>query len=207
MASVHPIRPRPDQGAEPVALHDRAIDNLRYIRETMERAGSFTAVPGWGTVLIGATALVAVWISSHQSTPLGWLAVWSAEALLSVTIGVGAVVHKGRAAGIPLLSGPAQKFGLSLIPSLVAGALLTLVLFQASLFAALPGMWLLLYGAAIVTAGAFSVAPVPAMGLCFMGLGAVALFAPAAWGNGFMAIGFGGLHVLFGILIARRYGG
>jgi hypothetical protein len=207
MASVHPLRPRRDPGAEPVALHDRAIDNLRYIRETMERAGSFTAVPGWGTVLIGASALAAVWISSHQSTAEAWLAVWTVEAFLSLALGVGAVVQKGRAAGIPLLSGPAQKFGLSLIPPLAAGALLTLVLVRAGLFAALPGTWLLLYGAAVVTAGAFSVRIIPVMGMCFMGLGAVALFAPAAWGNAFMALGFGGLHVLFGILIARRYGG
>jgi hypothetical protein len=207
MATVHPIRPRRDQSGEPVALHDRAIDNLRYIRETMERAGSFTAVPGWGMVLIGASALAAVWISSHQATPMAWLAVWSVEALLSLALGVGAVVHKGRTAGIPLLSGPAQKFGLSLIPPLAAGALLTVVLVRDELFAALPGTWLLLYGAAIVTAGTFSVKIIPVMGMSFMGLGAVALFAPAVWGNTLMALGFGGLHVLFGILIARRYGG
>jgi hypothetical protein len=207
MATVHPIRPRREPDAEPVALRDRAIDNLRYIRETMERAGSFTAVPGWGTVLIGASALAAVWVSSHQATPLGWVAVWMLEALLSVGLGVGAVVHKGRAAGIPLRSGPAQKFGLSMIPPLAAGGVLTVVLFQAGLFAALPGTWLLLYGAAIVTAGTFSVAIVPVMGVCFMMVGAAALFAPAEWGNAFMALGFGGLHVLFGILIARRYGG
>jgi hypothetical protein len=207
MASVHPIRPRRSESREPVALHDRAMDNLRYIRETMERAGSFTAVPGWGAVLIGATALVAAWVASVRSSPEAWLAVWSGEALLSLAVGMGAVVHKARAAGLPLRSGPAQKFALSLVPPLLAGAVLTVVLFVGGLTDALPGMWLLLYGTAIVTAGAFSVAIIPVMGICFMILGAVALFGPAAWGDAFMALGFGGLHIVFGILIARRYGG
>jgi hypothetical protein len=207
MATVHPIRPRRSGDDEPVALHDRAMDNLRYIRETMERAGSFTALPGWGTVIIGATALAAVWIASHQTSGEAWLAIWSGEALLSLAIGVGAVIHKARSVNMPLRSGPAQKFALSLAPPLVAGAFLTAVLFRADLFAALPGTWLLLYGTGIVTAGAFSVAIIPVMGVCFMVLGTFALFAPAAWGDAFMALGFGGLHILFGILIARRYGG
>lgn len=206
MATVHPLRPQPDDH-EPVALHHRAMDNLRYIRETMERAGSFTAVPGWGAVLIGATALVAGWIASHQTTPDAWLAVWSGEALLSLVLGIGAVIHKARSVGIPLRSGPAQKFALSLTPPLVAGAVLTVVLVRADLVAALPGAWLLLYGTGVVTAGAFSVAIIPVMGVGFMLLGAAAFFAPAAWGDAFMALGFGGLHIVFGILVARRYGG
>lgn len=207
MATVHPIRPRRDDDREPLALRDRAMENLRYIRETMERAGSFTAVSGWGVVVIGATALAAGWISSTRTTPEAWLAVWTVEALLSFAIAIAAVVHKARGAGLPLVSGPAQKFALSLAPPLVAGAILTVVLFAAEMRSLLPGMWLLLYGTGIVTAGAFSVAIIPAMGLCFMALGTVALVGPASWGDAFMALGFGGLHIVFGILIARRYGG
>jgi hypothetical protein len=190
-----------------VALHDRAMDNLRYIRRTMERAGSFTALPGWGAVLIGVTALVAAWLAWRQSTLEAALTVWMGEALLSLGIGCAAVVHKTRAANMPLFSGPAQKFALSLAPPLLAGALLTAVLFRGELVGVLPGTWLLLYGTGIVTAGAFSVAIVPVMGVCFMVLGAIALFAPLEWWNILMAVGFGGLHLVFGILIARRYGG
>jgi hypothetical protein len=87
------------------------------------------------------------------------------------------------------------------------GGLLTVALHQAGLFPLMPGTWLLLYGTAVVTAGAFSVRVVPLMGLCFMLLGAGALFAPTAWWPGFMAAGFGGLHIVFGSIIARRYGG
>lgn len=188
-------------------LQDHALENLRFIRDTLERAGSFTAVPGWGGVAMGLTALGAALVGARQPRPDAWLATWLAEALLAVTIGGMALVRKARAAGQPLASGPARKFGLSLMPPLLAGALLTVALQRAGLLAVLPGVWLLLYGTAVVTAGAFSVRIVPLMGLGFMLLGAAALFAPASWGNGLLAAGFGGLHILFGLAIARRYGG
>jgi hypothetical protein len=204
MARILPLNPQPP---EPLALHDRAMDNLRFIRETMERAGSFTAVSGWGSIATGVTALLAAALASTQHDPVAWLAVWSAEALLALGIGAWAVVKKARAAGMPLLSGPGRKVALSLSPPLVAGALLTGVLFQAGLLAMLPGMWMLLFGVGIVAAGSYSVRIVPVMGLSFMLLGAVAFLLPMSWGNGLMAVGFGGLHILFGLLIARRYGG
>jgi len=191
----------------PRPLHDRALDNLSYIRSAMERAGSFIAVPGWGSVAVGATALVATWIASRQKTDAAWLAVWLGEAVVGVAIGGAALVRKARAARDPLLSGPGRRFGLAFLPPLLVGGLLTIALHQAGLFQSMPGMWLLLYGTAVITAGAFSVRIVPLMGLCFSLLGAAALFAPARWWPVFMAAGFGGLHIVFGWIIARRYGG
>jgi hypothetical protein len=205
MASIHQLRQQ-DTG-EPPALHDRAMDNLRFIRETMERASSFTAVPGWGGVVMGATALCASFIAALQTTRNLWLATWVAEALLALVIGGWAMDRKARAAQTPLLTGPGRKFALSYSPPILVGALLTVVLYRAGVVNALPGTWLLLYGTGVVTGGAFSVKIVPVMGLCFMLLGAIALFAPTIWGNYLMAAGFGGLHIIFGIIIARRHGG
>ena len=209
MASIHPIRPLPPPEEEPsLDLHARAMDNLRFIRETMERAGSFTAVSGWGQVVIGVAALLAARIASLQpATTETWLATWSAAAIVAVLVGVLTTAMKARSARMPLLSGPGRKFTLSLAPPLVAGAVLTVVLYRAGMADVLPGVWLLLYGAGIITAGAFSVSAVPVMGFCFMLVGAAAAFTPAAWGDAWMAAGFGGLHVGFGILIARRHGG
>ncbi|HSP62861.1 MAG TPA: hypothetical protein VLQ90_07770 [Pyrinomonadaceae bacterium] len=193
--------------AEPPALHDRAMDNLRYIRETMERASSFTAVPGWGQVAIGVTALVTTYVAAHQSTARGWLGTWLAEAIISLLIAGWLMDRKARASGTPLLSGPGRKVAFSLSPPMIVGALLTVVLFRKGLTGAIPGVWLLLYGTGVVTGGMYSVSIVPVMGVCFMALGAAGIFAPAAWGNWLMAAGFGGLHIIFGSIIARKHGG
>jgi len=204
MASVQPIRPvRP----EPLELHAHAMDNLRFIRETMERAASFTAVPGWGGFAMGCTALAATLIAARQPTVEAWLTVWAVEGLVAILVGVIALSHKARTAHVSLFSAPTRKFALSFAPPLLAGLLLTVVLYRAHLGESIPAMWLLLYGTGVVTGGAFSVRIVPVMGLCFMLLGAVALFCPTLWGNYFLAAGFGGLHMLFGIIIARRFGG
>ena len=191
----------------PRPLGDRALDNLSYIRATMERAGSFTAVPGWGTAAVGATALAATAIAMQQRTDAAWLAVWLVEAVVGVAIGGAAMVWKARAANDSLLSGPGRRFGLAFLPPLLVGGLLTIALHQAGMFQAMPGTWLLLFGTGVITAGAFSVRVVPLMGLCFTLLGAAALFTPARWWPWFMALGFGGLHIVFGWIIARRYGG
>jgi hypothetical protein len=209
MATVHRLpSPVPPEDREPsLDLHAHAMENLRFIRETMERAGSFTAVSGWGQVVIGVTAVLAAWVASLQASTETWLATWSMAAAASLLTGALTTAMKARAARMPLLSGPGRKFGLALAPPLVAGAVLTAVLYRAGLTSAMPGTWLILYGTGIVTAGAFSASVVPVMGLCFMLAGAGALFTPAAWGDLWMAAGFGGLHIVFGVLIARRHGG
>jgi hypothetical protein len=204
MALDSGLRTRPQ---EPAAPHLHALENLRYIRETMERSGSFTAVPGWGGAAMGLTALVAAVVAPAQSSGMSWLITWLTAAAFAVLIGAWATARKVRAARVPILSGPAQKFALSLAPPLLAGAFLTVALYRAGLLAVLPGLWLLLYGAAVMTAGAFSVRVVPVMGACLMVVGTMALFSPPAWGNWFLGAGFGGLQVIFGIIIARRYGG
>jgi hypothetical protein len=182
------------------------MDNLRYIRETMERASAFTGISGWGQVAIGVTALGAALLGAQQ-TVKSWLMVWIAEALVSLLIAGWSMDRKARAADMPLFSGPGRKVAFSLSPPLVAGALLTAVLYRSHLTNSIPGTWLLLYGTGVVTGGMFSVRIVPVMGLCFMTLGAVALFAPAFLGNWLLAAGFGLLHITFGVVIARRYGG
>lgn len=192
---------------EPIPIDARAADHLRYIRETMESAAEFTAVPGWGGVTMGLTALAAAVLAARQATPRGSAIIWLAEAFVAVAIAAPAAATKARRANASLFRGPGRKFFLSFAPPIVVGGLLTLALFQLGAVSALPGVWLLLYGTAIVTGGAFSVRAVPIMGLCLMALGAMALFAPASWGNLFMAAGFGLVQIGFGVWIAVRYGG
>ena len=173
----------------------------------MERASTVTSVPGWGGVLMGLTAVVAAGVASRQATSAEWLAVWLGEAVLALGIGGVAMVRKGGATGSPLGTRAGRLFAGAFAPPALAGAVLTVAMYRVNRVDLLPAVWLLLYGTAITTAGMFSVRPVHVMGVCFMVLGAVAFVVPPAFGDGMMAAGFGGLQVLFGILIARRYGG
>jgi hypothetical protein len=195
------------KSAKVVSINEQAAEDLKYIRETMERAGSFTAVPGWGGILMGVSALLTAFISSQLLSPPVWVATWLGEAALAFAIGTWAMFQKARVVKAPVLYGPGRKFALSLCPAMIAGAIFTVVLYSNDLFYLMPGTWMLLYGVAVVAGGAFSVRIVPAMGLSFMALGSIALFAPFSWANVFMAVGFGIQHIVFGAIIARRYGG
>lgn len=202
---MEPIRPTTTP--QTVALEDRAYDNLRYIRETMESAASFTAVPGWGGVAMGVSALVAGVLSLAQKDFAFWMTIWLMEGILALVLGAWAVDRKSRTAHLPLMSRPGRKFVLGFLPPLLAGGILTLCLYRSGANSFIPGVWLLLYGAAVVSSGAFSVRVVPVMGVCFMALGTVALFCPFSWATTLLMTGFGGLHIVFGWVIARRYGG
>lgn len=202
-----PLPRREAEPVEPTPLHDHALESLRVIRDAMERAGSFTAVPGLGTIAIGVTALAAAGIAGATETGAGWLTTWIAEGTVAALISGMAIARKARRLGLPLDSGPARRFALAFLPSLVAGGVLTWVLAAQGLGSLLPGAWLLLYGTAVTAAGALSVRIVPLMGVSFMALGVAALAGAPAHGDVWMAAGFGGLHVLFGVAIARRHGG
>jgi len=207
MAYPRLVPPGPPAPPDPPALHARAMDNLSFIRRTMERATAFTAVPGWGGVAMGGTALAAAAVAQGRLTPQEWLVTWLGASAIALTIGGWAMAAKARRGGTTVFSYSGRRFVLSYVPPIAVGALLTVALVRAGLYQALPGTWLLLYGTGVVTGGAFSVRVVPLMGVCFMLLGTVALLGPAAWGNTLMALGFGGLHIGFGLVIARRYGG
>jgi len=202
MDVVHRL-PDASPGALPTT---KALDDLHYIRQCVENAGSFTAVPGLGSIVVGMTAVIASVVAAMQTTEQAWLQIWIAEFIVAALVGTSLLVRKARAARVSLASGPGRRFGLSLVPAVVAASALTAALLVADLYAVLPGMWLVLYGTAVVTGGAVSVRAVTAMGLSFMALGTVALFVPGM-PDLFMGIGFGGLHVVFGKVIRERHGG
>jgi len=196
-----------DHDPEPPRLADRAEDNLRFIRSAMESSSRFTEVSGVGMLLIGVTAVAATLVAAAQSSDRAAVLVWEAEAVVAVAIGVLATLHKARGRWQRLLAAPARKFALGLMPPLAAGGVLTIVLQREELFELLPGMWLVVYGAAIAAAGAFSVRILPVLGFSFMAVGTLAFLAPSGSAWWLLGTGFGGLHIVFGTVIARRYGG
>ena len=203
MGALSPLR----KDEEPVNIGDRAIDNVRYIRDMMERSASFTAVPGYGGMLMGATAVAAAYIASSQVSTVNVLTTWLAEAFLAFAIGLLAVWQKSKIAGASLLSTPARKFALGFAPPLVVGVIVVLGLWGRGHYDSLAPVCIVAYGAAIVCGGAYSVRTVPIMGWCFIALGAVAFALPADYGNLMMGASFGLLHIIFGAIIARKYGG
>ncbi len=207
LIDMTPANPARSRRPALVPLEACAADNLRFIRETMERAGSFTALPGWGGVAIGVTAFAAALVAARQPSSVRWLFTWLLEASLAIVIALVTTARKARFARVPLFSGPGRKFALSFAPPLIAGALLTGVLYRVGDVSVLPGMWLVLYGTAVAGGGAFSVPVVPVMGICFFTMGVAALFSPVSWGNVYMMAGFGALQMIFGLVIAKKYGG
>ena len=184
-----------------------AIENLQFIRRTLEVSGSFTAVPGWGLVTVGVTAIGAAVIARQQPTIQHWVMVWLGEAIIGTVVLTWAMYNKAQRMGVSLLAAPGRRFALSLAPPLIAGAVLTPILYYHKALAAIPGAWLLLYGTAVVTGGTYSIGVVPVMGACFMAIGLAALVTPAPWALAWMLAGFAGLHIVFGYFIARKYGG
>ncbi|HUP87845.1 MAG TPA: hypothetical protein VM100_00695 [Longimicrobiales bacterium] len=187
-------------------LHERAADNLRYIRETMERAAEFTAVPGYGGMAMGASAVAFGVLAGMQTDPQRWLRVWLADLAIGVAIAAVAMTLKAKRSRAPLFSGPGRKFLLAFAPPVAAGGVLTVALGLAHQFALLPPTWLLLYGAGVTAGGSASIRLIPIMGVTFFTLGVMAVAVPE-WGNLMMILGFGVAQIVFGALIARRHGG
>lgn len=192
---------------KPPSLQAHALDNLQFIRDAMSRASRFTAVPGWGGVAMGATALATAIAAARQRGSDEWIYWWLGDAVVAIAIAAIAIQRKAKRLHLSLLDAPTKRFALAYVPPLVAGAVLTLVFVDNGLTSRLPGCWLLLYGVAIMAGGTLSVRVVPLLGLLFMVLGTAAFAAPTSYGDTFMAAGFGGLHIIFGLIIARNYGG
>lgn len=192
---------------EPAPIREHALSNLRYIREAMERASSFTSIPGWGGVAVGVTAIAAAVLAEREGLSRTWMLIWLGEAVLAAAIAGVTMVRKGARSSVSFRGTPARRFFISYFAPIVAGAVLTIFLARHGFHAALPPTWLLLYGASFISSGAYSIPVVPVMGICFMLLGIAACFVPFAAANALLGIGFGGLHVVFGCVIAQRYGG
>lgn len=207
MAKTRPMPERRSTNNEPVSLSERAVDNLKFIRETMERSTHFTAVPGYGGILMGMTAIAAAYIAHIQIYRRDWLTVWLTEAGLAFAIGLLAMWQKSKIAGSSLFSVPAKKFALGSVAPLICGVALTLGLWRFEHYEVMAPVWMLLYGAAVVNGGAFSVRIVPVMGWMFIAAGAIQFMLPASYANILMAASFGVLHIIFGAIIARRFGG
>lgn len=194
-------------------LQREASEHLRYIRETMERAGQFTDVPGWGMVAIGGTACLTA-ILTATVLKAYWVETWILEAFFAISLGLWTMVQKAKKRDHLTHVGPIRKFGYSMLPAVLAAVVLTYV-FTAQYRTGqyipqvpqLHALWLLLYGVAVTSGGTHSIRLVPMMGLCFMGLGMLAFFAPSLSPSLLMGLGFGGLHMGFGWAIARRFGG
>ena len=190
------------------AVSARAEEDLRFIRGAMERASSFTCVPGVGQILVGMTAFPATWIASRAASEVHALWIWIADAAIAVSIAIAAIVRKSRKIGVTLDSASTHRFLQVFLPPLGAAMVLTAVLvLRADRVDLVRPLWLLLYGTGVMTGGAFSIRLIPMMGVSFVILGLAAFLSPASWGDLYMVAGFGLIHIVFGAVIARWHGG
>ena len=191
----------------PEPLSGRAADNLRFIRQAMERSTTFTSVPGLGGAIMGVIALAASVVAAQQPSGDRWLLVWLSAAAIAAIVGLITMARKARTAGSTLTGVTGRRFALGLAAPFVAGAAMTYELWVVGDYTVMAPSWLLLYGAGLLTGGMFSVPVVRVIGGCFMALGIAAILTPPEWGNVWLAIGFGGLQLGFGVYIARNHGG
>jgi hypothetical protein len=203
--SANPNRRAPS--TKPTPIDAGAVENLRYIRDTIEAAGTFTTVPGKGCVAMGITALAAAALESVPDLASSWLQVWVGAAIMACAVALFFMEEKAKAQGLSLRRAVARRFFMTLVPAFVAGGVLTAALVDDVGRNSITGLWLLLYGSGLAACGVFAIRAVLAAGLAFMALGTVALGLPAEWAPVILALGFGGLHIALGVVILRDHGG
>ncbi len=197
----------PDSADTPTPIGSGAAANLRYIRDTIDATRTFTTVPGKGCIVMGLAGLTAAGLESIPAMSNLWLPIWLAAAVVSCTAALFFMERKARTQGLSLLRSVAWRFFLTLIPAFVVGAILTGALLDVVGREAIAAIWLLMYGVGLAACGTFSIPIVLIAGVAFIGLGTVTLAAPAAWAPALLAVGFGGIHIVLGAVIARDHGG
>lgn len=205
MPSAQPHRRQNGLTATPI--DSGARENLRYIRDTIEAAHTFTTVPGKGCIAMGITALVAVGLESIPSLAPAWLPIWVGAAIAACAFALLFMESKARAQGLSLQRAVARRFFMTLAPAFLSGAILTAALGEQVSRELISGMWLLLYGAGIAACGLFSIPVVGVAGIGFMALGTIALWLPVGSAPIVLALGFGGIHLALGVLVMRNHGG
>jgi hypothetical protein len=197
----------PDNRSAGVALNERAMESLEFIRTTMARSAPFTAVSGRAGIAMGLLAIAAALIARSAGSDEQWLGTWIACAVVALPIGFTLMRVKARRYEVALWSAAGRRFAQGFLPAIVAGAVMTVALVRADAIDIVPAAWLLLYGAGVLAGSSSSVPVLAWLGAMFMVLGTVALFTPPEWRDLWLASGFGVLQIAFGAYIARNHGG
>ncbi|HVY64974.1 MAG TPA: hypothetical protein VHH11_09160 [Gammaproteobacteria bacterium] len=191
----------------PTPIDSGAVENLQYIRRTIEAAHTFTTVPGKGCIAMGVTALAAVAAESYPPLAVHWLAIWVGAAAVACALALWFMEKKAHAQGLSLRRSVAKRFFMTLAPAFLTGAILTAALVGRVDRELITATWLLLYGTGLTTCGLFAVPAVFTAGVAFMALGAATLWLPPGSAHVVLALGFGGIHLALGAAILRHHGG
>jgi len=202
-----PAQNRKPNPSAPTPIGESAVENLRYIRDTIAAAGTFTTVPGKGCIAMGITALTASALEWVPRLAPSWLPIWVGAAIMACAVALFFMEEKAKAQGLSLRRAVARRFFMTLVPAFVAGGVLTAALVHHVDRNLITGLWLLLYGTGLAACGVFAIRAVLVAGLAFMALGTVALGLPPSWSPAILALGFGGLHIALGVIIIKDHGG
>jgi hypothetical protein len=190
----------------PIPIESRALGTLAYIRTSIETSGSM-AVPGMAGIVMGIIGIFATIVASLPRAAPHWLEIWLIAAAIASALGAAMMAREASQSGHALYLGPVRKFLLCLCPALLAGAAVTFALYRTGTTSLIPGVWLLLYGCAVLSASTVTIARtmklICIMGALFMVLGVLAFAAPPSAHTVILGMGFGALHTVFGILIGQ----
>jgi hypothetical protein len=190
----------------PIPIETRALGTLAYIRRSIDSSASM-AVPGMAGVVMGGIGIAAAICASITRWAAHWMEIWICAAAFAFVVGGALMAREAAQSGHARYLGPVRKFMLCLGPALFAGAVLSAVLWHDRMEGLLPGTWLLLYGCAVLSASTVTVAATMRllciMGALFVALGSVAFALPPGPHTSMLGLGFGVLHIVFGLLLGR----
>jgi len=203
-------------------MNQKHQEDLSHIRSMMERSSRFISLSGLSGVFAGLSALIGglyVYLlfkangldyfdGEHKlySVDLVYELVFIAIIILffALTFGIFFTIRKSRKYNLPIWTTATKKMLVNLAIPLLVGGVFSLALLYHQIYVLIAPATLLFYGLALINAEKYTFSDIKYLGFCELILGCVSLFF-LGYGLVFWIIGFGVLHILYGLIVFKKY--